>query len=210
MKYQLPCKCGQSIHIEPSQAGQMVACVCGENVLVPSMLQVKALPVAPETVKPPNAETGTMRKMFFVLGIALLIPSVLLAFHLHYWIPQPRDVSLKRVEFTHGSYQRMLFQDSTPIPPSEHNILWMTDEHIDHMMPMELFFYFRTLEHPTFSYNFQNNYEAIKDRHRIWLVVNGMLFFLSLLSIVASFFMPKKKVAVIGWSGSEWELSVKK
>ena len=205
MKYQLPCKCGQSVNIEPSQAGQTVVCVCGEHLLVPSMLQIKALPAAPEIAKSPRKETGVLRITFLIIGIVLLIPSTWLALHLYANQPKPRDVLSKRIFFSYGSYQRPLYQDSTPIPEAEHTILWITDEDIDHLMPMDLFFYFRTLKEPMFSINFIDNYEAIKDTYRIRIAANALLFFLALLSIVASFFMPKQNVVVTGWSGSEWQ-----
>ena len=268
MKYLLPCTCGRSVEVEPSQAGQITVCVCEETLIVPPMLQVKALPVAPEKlgplhdkkyvpyrsaltafvvsivcliltilfrqieygllyvlcrglmgtflmtsialalrdlVKSPLAEDSTVRRTFFVIGAALLFPTFLLASYLYEWQPHPKYVSLKRVEFSYGSYQRPLHQDSTPISGAEHAILWMTDEDIDRMMPMDLYFYFRTLEEPTFSLNFRDNYEAVKDTHRIWVTVNIIMFILSVLSIIASFFMPRQTVVVTGWSGSEWQ-----
>ena len=205
MKYQLPCQCGQTVAIEPSQAGQIVSCVCGEKLTVPPMLQVKALSIAPEQSKSPREETGILRKTFFILGIVLLCPSLLFALYLYAWTPHPRFVSLKQTYFSFGTYKRLLYRDSTPIAESEHTILWMTDEHIDQMMPMELYFYFQTLEKPTFSYNFQDNYEAIKDTYRIWVTANIILIILSVLSIVTSFFMPKRNVVVTGWSGSDWQ-----
>ena len=264
MKYLLACKCGQSVEIEPGQAGQTVVCACGENVLVPSMLQVKALPVAPEKpvptlrkkrvpyrsaiatavsgivclcliaflgngllfvlcrgligaffitalalmirdlVKSPLAEDSTVRRIFFVLGVAMLFPAFLLASYLYEWQPQPRHATIKPKFFSYGSSQKPLYQDSTPIPRSEIRTLWMTDEEIDRMSPMELLFYFRTLEEPAFSYNFQSNYEAVKDTYRIWVAGNIIVFILAVLSIVASFFMPRQTIEVTGWSGSEW------
>ena len=268
MKYLLPCKCGQSVEIVVGQAGQMVACSCGENLLVPTMLQVKALPVVPEKpkttsgktqvsyraalvsgiagvvclglgysfllfenwllhtrfygfagglfgislalacrawAKSPLTEDSTLRRTFFILGIVLLAPTLYFAIYLYMNPPHPSDVSLKRVEFSFGTNKRMLFQDSTPISWQEHQILWMTDEHIDHMMPMELFFYFRTLKEPTFSYNYIDNYTAIKETYRIQATATAILLFLAMLSIVASFFMPRQQVVVTGWSGSEWQ-----
>ena len=273
MKYLLPCKCGQSVEIEPSQAGQTVACGCGENLLVPSMLQIKALPTAQEKPAPQrskkripvtfpfmatilsvvaavvclgltvlfgqiegdlfyvifrgctgafaiagialgirdwvnllcqSSEDSTLRRAFFVLGITLLFPTFLLASYLYEWQPNPRLATVKRTQFSYGSNRKPLHQDSTPIPWAEVRILWMEDEEIDRMMPMDLFFYFRTLEEPTFSYNFQDNYEAVKDTYRIWVTANIILFILAVLSIVASFFMPRQTVEVTGWSGSEW------
>ena len=203
MKYLLPCKCGLSIEVEPGQAGQTVVCVCGKNLLVPSMLQVKALPAVQEKSSS-REETGILRRTFLILGVALLIPSICLAINLYQRAPQPRDVSLKPIYFSFGTNKRLLIQDSTPIPNQEHTILWITDEDIDRMMPMDLYFFFQTLENPTFSYNYIDNYDAIKVTHRIWVTANVILFLLSILSIVASFFMPKQQTVVTGWSGSEW------
>ena len=271
MKHLLPCNCGRSIEVQPSQAGQTISCTCGKSLQIPSMLQVKALPVARDnstekivekTKKPGNpyksaiimcllgiacsvlwgifwtlglgilyvfycgltgaffmtslalairhwaksplAEDTTLRRKFFVLGIAMLFPAFFLSAYLYEWQPHPRFVSLKRVEFSYGSFQRPLHQDSTPIPMSEHQILWMTDENIDQMMPMELFFYFRTLESPAFSYNFQDNYEAVKDNYRIWITTNIILYILAFSGIVVSFFLPRQTAIVTGWSGSDW------
>ena len=203
MKYLLPCKCGQSVEVEPGQAGQTVVCACGENLLVPSMLQVKALPTA-QGKSLSREETGILRRTFLILGVALLIPSICLAIQLYQHPPQPQDVSLKQVYFSFGTNKRMLFQDSTPISNQEHTILWITDEDIDRMMPMDLYFFFQTLKEPTFSYNYIDNYDAIKDAYRIKVTANVILFILSILSIVASFFMPKQQTIVTGWSGSEW------
>ena len=272
MKYQLPCKCGRSVEVEPVQAGQAVVCSCGENLLVPSMLQVKTLSAAPAKQEPPHrkkhvpyravcvnliialvclvlailfrlfeekfvayrlyvlfsglsaaffstsivltvrerirsplAADTALRRTFFVLGIALLFPASLLAPYLYAWKPHPMQVAYKEVYKSYGSYQRLLYQNSTPILLSEHTILRMRNEDIDHMFPMELFLHFQTLEHPTFSYNFQDNYEAVKATYHIWVTVNVILFILAIASIIASFFMPKQTVAVTGWSGSEWQ-----
>ena len=205
MKYLLPCKCGLAVKIEAGQAGQTVTCSCGEKLLVPTMLQVKALPVAPEISRPQSEEAGMLGRTFFILGIVLLVPALCFALYLFIYPPLPSDVLEKRKEFSFGTNKRMLIQDSTPIAWSEHLILQMTDEHVDHMMPMELFFYFRTLKEPTFSYNFIDNYEAIKDTYRIRVTATAILFALAMLSLVASFFMPKQQVVVTGWSGSEWQ-----
>jgi hypothetical protein len=277
MKHLLPCTCGQTVEVEPSQAGQTVACTCGKSLLVPSMLRVKSLPIVPslyeesETKRSaaarlsalfifilgnaailvtillwaanvvwpdmywylhgdlffilffglsgallctsfalmlrnlfgsPLSEDTAIRRTFFIIGIVLLLGSFLLAPYLYLWTPQPKWVSLKRNRYAWG--EKMLYQDSTPIAGSEHRILWMTDEQIDRMMPMELYFYFCTLEEPTFSYNFQDNYESVKDGHRIWVVVNVLMFIFAFLGVGVSFFMSRREVVVTGWSGSDW------
>ena len=274
MKYLLPCKCGQSVEIEPGQAGQNVVCSCGENLLVPTMLQVKALPVAPEKQIVPEQKTDTtvrtygatlilfvlgitcvsaayflwwygyripyssfvfavclglglaliatspvtvlriwlrkndtniLSRSFFIIGIALFFPAFILAVYLYLWTPNPLHATVKRTQFSYGSNQKMLHQDSTSIPYEELAILWVTDEKIDQMTPINLFLFFKTLEEPTFSNNFRDNYEAVWATYRIWIVVNVVLFILVFSSIVTSFFMPKRCVVVTGWSGSEWQ-----
>ena len=269
MKYLLSCRCGQCVKVEPGQAGQTAVCTCGENLIVPSMLQVKSLPIAPEETKAAKNndhspfivplinfgagtvflalsallwfglidrgylfltsfalgctllctacvmlmreatgtsidEDTTIRRSFFIIGIVLLFLSFCLAVFLYQWKPEPFHVALKREYYSFGSYKRPLYQNSTPILPEEHTILWMTNEKIDQMMPMELYLYFLTLEHPTFSYNFVDNYEAVKDTYRIWVTVNIILFLLAVSSITVSFFLSKQTVVVTGWSGSEW------
>jgi hypothetical protein len=154
--------------------------------------------------KSPLAEDSTLRRTFFVLGVVVLFPTFLLASYLYMWQPHPLWVSFKQVYFSYGSYQRHLYQDSTPISPAEHRILRMTDEKIDQMNPMDLYFYFQTLQEPTFSYNFRDNYGGIKHTYRIWVTGNIILLILAFLSIVVSFFMPRQTVEVAGWSGSDW------
>ena len=267
MKYLLPCPCGQAVEIELGQAGQTVTCTCGKSLAVPTMMQIKELPLAPEKIEPahktahipyrsalllaricagclalaiilwyierdglfilfrglacafffssialvirdllksPLAADTVQRRTFFVLGIALLFPVFVLASYMLEWKPEPRHATLKRKMFTFGSEKRLLPQDSTPIPREEYVILWMSDEDIDEMMPMDLHYYFLTLESPTFSHNFEENYSAVKDTYRIWwtgIIIVGVLAFSS---IIASFFMPRQTVVVTGWSGSEW------
>jgi hypothetical protein len=151
----------------------------------------------------PN-DTNILGRTFFVLGATLLFPACLLTVYLYLWTPDPLHALFKRTQFSFGSNQKMLPQDSTPISWDERQILWMKDEYVDHMMPMELHLYFQTLKEPTFSANFRENYEAVWTTYRIWVIVNVVVFILAFASIVVSFFMPKQNVIVTGWSGSEW------
>lgn len=150
-------------------------------------------------------DTNILSQSFFFLGAFLLFPTCLFSAYLYAWTPDPLHALLKRTQFSFGSNQKMLPQDSTPIPIEERNILWMTDEYIDQMTPMEFHQFFLTLEEPTFSYNFVENYEAVWTTYRIWVTVNIIACILALGSIVASFFMPRQNVVVTGWSGSEWQ-----
>ncbi len=208
-KYVLPCPCGLFVYVEASQAGQQVTCSCGTTQQVPALMQMRKLPVADEPAA--NKEggtdttaTGNMRRAFFWIGIVVLVPAALfLLWAVFLSRPLPRDVSLKRVEYSYGQMQ--LFQDSTPIPEREHMILWMHEDIIDRMTPMELYFYFLNFRlGPNFSYNFQDNYQALKDAWHIRMTAGCVLTFLGLLSLVSSCFMPKRDAVVTGWSGTEW------
>lgn len=192
------------MEIEESQAGQEVVCSCGRSQKIPSMMKIRALPLVEEKPQEPKRETGNMRRAFFWIGVIVLVPSLIFFLWTVFLAkPLPRDVSRKRVHFSFG--QTKLYQDSIPIPEFEHNILWMRDDIIDRMTPMELYFYFTYFQNgPNFSYNFQENYQALKDAWHIRMAAGGFFVFLGLLSLVGSFFMPKQDVIVTGWSGTEW------
>ncbi|MDR2438082.1 MAG: hypothetical protein LBE12_01770 [Planctomycetaceae bacterium] len=210
LKYLLPCSCGRSLEIEISQAGQQVTCSCGQTQRVPSLLKIKSLPVAEEK-EAGNSElpkqknkTGKMRQVFFLLGVIFFLPAVIFFLWALFSYPLPRDVSLKQEWFSYGKTE--LYQNSNPVPDFEHNILWIQDEHFDRMSPMELYFHFKILERgPNFSYNFQENYQALQNTYYIRVVAATILLFLVILSFISSFFMPKRDVIVTGWSGSEWK-----
>ncbi|MDR1962331.1 MAG: hypothetical protein LBQ50_00960 [Planctomycetaceae bacterium] len=207
-KYLLPCSCGCSHEIEISQAGQQLTCSCGQTQQVPSLLKIRSLPVAEEkkadAARQPKNETGKMRQVFFLLGTILFLPALLFFLWALLSYPLPRDVSRKQEFFRFG--QTELYQNSTPIPDFEHNILWLRNEDFDRMSPIELYFHFKILERgPNFSYNFQENYQALRDAYSIRVTAGAVLVFLVLASFVASFFMPKRDVIVTGWSGSEWK-----
>jgi hypothetical protein len=188
----------------------MVTCSCGQTQRVPSLLKIKNLPVAEER-KTDNAElsklkheTSKMRQVFFLLGVIFFLPAVIFFIWTLLSYPLPRDVSRKQEWFSYG--QTELYQNSNPIPDFEHTILWIRNEDFDRMGPMELYFHFKILERgPNFSYNFQENYQALRNAYHIRVAAGAVVLFLVLLSFTASFFMPKRDVIVTGWSGSEWK-----
>lgn len=230
-KYLFPCSCGQVQEIETSQAGQMIKCFsCGTERKVPSLLKIKELKPA-QTNEQAKIETGNLRRAFFYLGILLSIPSAIFLLLVSYFLlvpfypdltnpvinkriyqdvisklnyPHPRDVTGKKVFLSFGD--KKLHQDSTPLPETERQILWLQKEHFDMMSPIELFYHFQTLgSGPNFSYNFQENYQSLKDAYYIRVTTGIVVFVLGLLFFIASFFMPKRNVEVIGWSGTDWK-----
>ncbi|GHT14859.1 hypothetical protein FACS1894170_12200 [Planctomycetales bacterium] len=207
MKYLLPCSCGLSVDVEPRQAGQTVVCSCGKTLQVPSLSKVKELPVTTENKVPVHAakkNAGLVRKAFFIIGFVLLVPGILFFTVTLLSPPKPQDVFNKRVYFSFGSNRKPMLQNSTPLNNEDIRVLSMSDDIIDRMMPIDLYVYFQSLRTPTLSYNFLDNYEAVKDTHKIWLIFGGIWLAVGIVCIILAFFMPKQSIEVTGWSGSDW------
>ncbi|GHT25867.1 hypothetical protein FACS18942_01990 [Planctomycetales bacterium] len=202
-KYLFPCSCGFVRHIDISQAGQIIVCPkCKTEGKIPTLLKIKELEPAPE-VSVKKRQTGHLRQAFLLIGIILLLPSAAFLIWTAPHFPQPKDVTNKREEFSFGG--KTLYQNSTPLTRTEQNILWLEDRHFAMMMPIELFYHFHNLgESPNLSYNFQENYAALKDAYYIRLAAGIALVLLSLGLAVSSFFLPKAEAEVINWSGTEW------
>jgi hypothetical protein len=72
-KYLLPCRCGQTVVIEPRQAGQTAVCSCGQSLTIPAMLEITALepvPVEPQTTQQGGA--WGWQQQLMLLGIVML------------------------------------------------------------------------------------------------------------------------------------------
>src|SRR5262245_34237171 len=82
-QFLLPCSCGQKVRVAIAQAGEQVACVCGNRRAVPTMRGIRQLEPAP-----PEAATKTIpgwsrvHGAFFALGlVAAAVGVVLMAFY---------------------------------------------------------------------------------------------------------------------------------
>ncbi|MDR1486000.1 MAG: hypothetical protein LBT09_14425 [Planctomycetaceae bacterium] len=203
--YKFPCSCGSVQSIEASQAGSEIKCPdCGTVRIVPSMLKIKQLEKVIDSRNQRREETGALRRGFFWFGLILLFPAIIALIYRVNQYPMPRDVSKKPVYFAYG--ESMLYQNSTPIPQYEHVILWTEDEHIDMMLPFDLYRYFEVLKlGANFSYNFQMNYQELKYVYYTHIAISALLVVLFVSCITASFFMPKRGVVIDGWTGSDWE-----
>ena len=51
-RYLLPCECGRSTPVSPSQAGGTVACECGQTLDVPRLGELRSLPTKSESAAP--------------------------------------------------------------------------------------------------------------------------------------------------------------
>jgi len=83
MKHLLPCSsCGEAIPVDASQAGQSVTCQCGQQLEIPTMRAIRQLPPLREATAPPRRPTSgwsTAQRLVFALGLAVAVPSFLLA-----------------------------------------------------------------------------------------------------------------------------------
>ena len=202
-KYLFPCNCGFVQQVDTSQAGQTFTCsACKTERKIPTLLQIKELEPAEEVVEK-KRHTGHLRRAFLFIGILLTLLSAAFLIYTVPYFPQPKDVTKKRDEFAFGG--KTLYQNSTPLSVTEQNLLWMEDWHFSMMMPIQLFYHFNNLgDSPNLSYNFQENYAALKDAYYIRLTAGIVLLLVALGFTISSFFLPKADAEVINWSGTEW------
>lgn len=73
MKYLLPCeKCGEKTPIDVNQAGQQVACGCGQMLGVPSLRGIRDLEVLDDVDTPvPQSRWSVGRRVVFVVGVVV-------------------------------------------------------------------------------------------------------------------------------------------
>ena len=167
---------------------------------------MKNLPMAEETSRSDSATASSVNLRFFfsVLGVIVLVPSLLFLGWAVSKHPRPVDVTKKQVMFTYG--RNTVIQDSTSLPPYERDVLTMHTEHIDYMPPFQAYLYFRTLKNgPVLSYNFQENYQMLKDAYQIRVSAAAICVGLGLLSLVVSWFMPQQTKSVGLRKGAEWK-----
>jgi len=218
MQYLLPCSCGESIPLDVTQAGQTVTCRCGKTQQAPSLLKIKKLqPVDRDLLSASRTVSTFNAQLFFLcLGCIVSIPSAIFlhlalfwtqpVFGIHpFWTyPTPPNVLAKQKWLTYGD--NLVWQDSTPLPSYERRILLTHPEEIDDMLPFRVFDHFRTLKNgPMLSQNFQENYETLKDAHRIRVSVGIIGIVLGLLCLGVSLFAPKKTKTVGVRKGAEWK-----
>lgn len=78
MKYLLPCdKCGEKTPIDVNQAGQQIACVCGQMLGVPSLRGIRDLEVREDVdTAVPTAKWTVVRRVVFAIGLVVCVISL--------------------------------------------------------------------------------------------------------------------------------------
>jgi len=216
-KYLLPCSCGKDVPIETAQAGGNVLCDCGLSLKVPTMLQIKKLPLADGNQSQSPAATGAspvspakastkpqINLAMFLIGLVLTIAAVLYcAYTVLLTFPKPQDVLKKQVVYHFAG--KVAAQDSTPIPMGEQYFFAIDDEIIDLLNPIDLIRYWELVKDgPAMSMNFRENYETFKDYYYLRCAGTGILVLIALSILISSFFLGRS-VAVGTRQGTEWK-----
>jgi hypothetical protein len=75
-QYLVTCVCGRQLPVDLGRAGEQLTCVCGANVAVPTLRQLRQLPVAPAEPAPTAARTWGARQG--AIAASLILASLLL------------------------------------------------------------------------------------------------------------------------------------
>lgn len=85
-QYLLECPCGESVKVEPRQAGDRVRCDCGVDLEVPSLTHLRRLLRADDA---PPAAGGTWGLREGLLAVALISVVALAAVGGYLWLTEP-------------------------------------------------------------------------------------------------------------------------
>ena len=233
-RYQLTCpRCNRQIPIEISQAGQTLPCECGETLRVPTMLKIKRLPIwsgdasadeaaasalepSADSPTPPAAEVAaSSSKRWGLFAVAAVFTVVGAFFFCRNVLPvNPLGVFYKRVEYASGD-GKTVRRDSSPIDyrdysfyflddPVNKSVYYVDDYLIDNMSFYHSYHYLESVKKLEMSDNFYENYDALKSRRVISLVMSGVAtlcgFALALFALLA----PEKRRNVGAARGDAW------
>jgi len=109
MKYLLPCECGATTPIEPTQAGQTITCRCGATLDAPTMREIRGL----EPAAADSTAAGSTRRWSAGRGAAFAVG--LLVF------------------LVAGGVAGVFFWEALqidPTPPTEERFKQLTDRHL--------------------------------------------------------------------------------
>jgi hypothetical protein len=83
LKYLLPCRCGRQIVVEAREAGQTSVCACGQSLLIPTMLEMTRLELAPTDASTPSQRVWGWSHRMLLLGVTLLAAAIAGGFFLY-------------------------------------------------------------------------------------------------------------------------------
>ncbi len=204
-----PCSCGKKIPITTTQAGRRIECDCGKSHQLPSMQEIRALEKRPES-DPAEGQSATQknsptaRTVVLFTGMGVLLVGIVLSVVAAYSYPEPKDILQQRTEFWY--YGTSVSQNHKPLPQSEHRLLWLDQEDLDDLSPLDSTILWNDLNRgPSMSYSFQDRYYATKEGFRFRLLIAGLITGLGILLVIISRLLPRRQVQVGALSGQKWE-----
>lgn len=147
--------------------------------------------------------TSRVHSGLFSTGLVLLLASIALTFYMvTQTTPKPQDVLKKRIFYHFGG--KASYQDSTPITYGDEVILTIPDDMIDKFNPIDAQrFWIYVKDGPTMSFNFNENYQTVKDYYILRCVGCGILNLFALGLFLSSFFLGQKQTVGVQ-RGSSW------
>lgn len=167
-------------------------------------MHLKKLPVVQES-GPAKKAGVSPRAVVRAIGCVLTIPSLLLLLVFAFFTyPHPAQVTQKQVYKKFDG--RFLPYNSTPITTGEWTVLRMQPEDFDYIRPIEAYFYLDTLgDNPMFGFNFQENYQNLKDAYVFRVGAASVLLGIGLFFLIVAFFLPPAPIMTDGPGGLGWE-----
>jgi hypothetical protein len=123
-QYLLPCECGNKMPVTAAQAGRIVACSCGRELVVPNLGALRQLePALVGTASKQPAEWNAWRGVLFVAGILLTIVGLIVG---GYGSLILRQIDVEH-EATHFNLAEVAdIENVEKMPPADVYELWKT------------------------------------------------------------------------------------
>jgi hypothetical protein len=96
-KYLVTCECGRQLAVEAGQAGETLRCDCGATIAVPTLRQLRELPIEGEE---PVARTRTWEARHGAMTVLLIVAVASLAVAAVKWRNRPAEPVFNPVSWT--------------------------------------------------------------------------------------------------------------
>ena len=165
IRYLVPCTCGETLEVEPSQAGLSVTCACGASTEMPTLMGLRQYPRADGQAAPSKTSTWGPRQGLMALGVILMVSSGVLMLQSYRGGPvEPRFESMD-YEAVRSQASRMTLEQA---------------RHEWNELPREL----DGEPHPYWS-----QYARATRNFRLWMISVGAVTVVGLILVVASRFI---------------------
>ncbi len=123
-QYLLPCSCGKSVSVSQTQAGDIVTCVCGTNLTVPSIRELRKLRQVESLTRPQyrvkqESNWSPLQGVLFALGLLLVVAGGGVAGYYGFWhylsIPHATDTSKVETEMWGEKLEGMTLSETVAL-----------------------------------------------------------------------------------------------